>query len=72
MREAFPSQSTGAELTSGLIDQQHHFEVRSEINQGGIIFGDGIETDYIAFNWGMKASFGIAENKLKLVMPINS
>jgi len=71
VREAFPSQATGTELTAGPIDMQHRFEIRSEINEGGIIFGDGIETDYLPFNWGMRATFAIAKNKLELVNPIN-
>ena len=67
VREAFPSKATGTELTSGLIDAGHVLEIRSENNEGGVIFGDGIEADYLTFNWGMGASFSIAPNKLALV-----
>lgn len=45
VREAFPSRATGTRLTSGLIDTGHPLEIRSENNEGGVIFGDGIEAD---------------------------
>ena len=69
VREAFPSRATGTRYTSGLIDTGHALEIRSENNEGGVIFGDGIEADYLPFNWGMRATFGIARNKLALVQP---
>ena len=69
VREAFPSRATGTRLTSGLIDSGHPLEIRSENNEGGVIFGDGIEADYLPFNWGMRASFGVARNKLAMVKP---
>jgi len=50
VREAFPSIATGTSLTSGLIDEKSTLEICSENNDGGVIFGDGIETDYLAFN----------------------
>lgn len=69
VREAFPSQVTGTSLTSGLIDPDGTLEIRSENNEGGVIFGDGIETDYLSFNWGMRARFNVAGNKLAMVLP---
>lgn len=67
VREAFPSVVTGTGLTSGLIDAGHELHIRSENNDGGVIFGDGMEQDFLAFNWGAVARFGVAENKLALV-----
>jgi NAD kinase len=69
VREAFPSVSTGTNVTSGLILKNQTLTIRSELNEGGVIFGDGIESDYLPFNWGMNASFTVAENKLALVRP---
>jgi NAD kinase len=69
VREAFPSRATGTQYTSGLIDTRHSLEIRSENNEGGVIFGDGIEADYLPFNWGMRATFSIADNKLAMVQP---
>lgn len=70
VREAFPSVATGTSLTSGLIEQGQSLEIQSELNEGGVIFGDGIEADYLAFNWGMRATFSVAANKLALVLPL--
>lgn len=67
VREAFPSVATGTHMTSGLIKKGQSLDIRSEINDGGVIFGDGIEVDYLPFNWGMRATFSVAENKLSLV-----
>jgi len=69
VREAFPSVATGISLTSGLINKGQSLEIRSELNEGGVIFGDGIEADYLSFNWGMRATFTVAENKLSMVQP---
>ena len=67
VREAFPSVSTGTTVTSGVIQKNETLKIRSELNEGGVIFGDGIESDYLPFNWGMNASFTVADNKLALV-----
>jgi NAD kinase len=72
VREAFPSVSTCTKLTSGLINSESVLEIRSENNEGGVIFGDGIEADYLPFNWGMRAEFKIATNKLSMIRPIGS
>jgi hypothetical protein len=69
VREAFPSVATGTDLTSGLIHEQDQLRIRSENNEGGVIFGDGIESDYLPFNWGVQAQLGLAEQKLALAQP---
>jgi NAD kinase len=69
VREAFPSISSGTNVTSGLINKNQTLIIISEINEGGVIFGDGIEADYLPFNWGSNASFTVADNKLALVRP---
>ncbi len=67
VREAFPSVATGTDLCEGLIREGAHLTVISEMNEGGVLFGDGIEEDRITFNWGMKVRLQIAEVKLQLV-----
>lgn len=69
VREAFSSISTDTRLTSGIINSKRTLEIRSENNEGGVIFGDGMESDYLSFNWGMRAKFNIASNKLTMVKP---
>jgi hypothetical protein len=48
------------------VTQAAHLDVTSELNEGGVIFGDGIEADYLAFGWGMTAQIGVAETCLRL------
>jgi len=69
VREAFPSNATGTSISSGLITDQEQLRVRSEMNEGGVIFGDGIEADYLEFNWGVQAGIRVAQQTLELVMP---
>lgn len=67
VREAFPSVATGTAITSGRLLEHETLRVRSEMNEDGVIFGDGIETDYLDFNWGRQVSVGIAKTTLELV-----
>lgn len=67
VREAFPSISTGTELSEGRLDQGAALEVVSEMNAGGVIFGDGIEADRIEFSWGRRARIELASTQLKLL-----
>jgi len=67
VREAFPSRATGTNLTDGSIRKKESLEVVSEMNEDGVIFGDGIEDDRIDFRWGMRAQVRVAESRLHLV-----
>lgn len=67
VREAFPSIATGTTLTDGLIGKGTALEIVSEMNNGGVIFGDGVEDDCIAFAWGQKAVLSTAQLRLNLV-----
>lgn len=67
VREAFPSVSTGTSLDFGCIENGQSIEVRSEMNEGGVIFGDGIEDDRIAFDWGRRVMICRSDSRLRLV-----
>ncbi len=67
VREAFPSGVTGTDLTEGLVDPDGQLQVVSEINEGGVIFGDGIESDHLVFDWGQTVTVRTASRKLQLV-----
>ena len=69
VREAFPSVSTGTAITDGSLAGDEVLEVTSEMNDGGVVFGDGIEADYLAFDWGMRLLVGVASKTLELVTP---
>jgi hypothetical protein len=42
-------------------------EVISQMPQDGVIFSDGVETDYLAFDSGAIASISVADEKARLV-----
>jgi len=65
-REAFPSGATGTEITCGLIESGDELSVISELDEGGVIFGDGIETDHLDFRWGQSLRVQVASSRLSL------
>ena len=67
VREAFPSRSTGASLTEGLVPAGQAIEVVSEMNDQGVVFGDGIEADRLPFPWGARATVKVANEHLLLL-----
>ena len=67
VREAFPSISTGTDITEGRLGDDGALTITSEMNDGGVIFGDGIEEDRIEFDWGMTARVGVSSRCLRLV-----
>src|SRR5262249_25520066 len=68
VREPFPSVATGTRVTEGALDAQDQLLVTSEMNEGGVIFGDGIEKDRIDFEWGRCAKLRLASIQLRLAL----
>ena len=66
VREAWPSRWTQRSLTEGCFGQEDCLEISSEMNEDGVIFGDGIEADRLDFTWGMRVRIRIAERRLRL------
>jgi len=67
VREAWPSVATGASLTEGRIEAAEALLVSSEMDDGGVVFGDGIEADNLEFSWGRQLAVGVAQERLRLV-----
>lgn len=67
VREAWPSPTSGATLTEGRVEASEQLLITSQMNEGGVIFGDGIEADHLAFNWGQTAAVRVASNRLRLL-----
>lgn len=66
VREPFPSVATGTSLRAGKLVEAP-LAVTSRMNDGGVIFADGIEQDFLAFDWGRGVTLGPAAQTLHLV-----
>lgn len=66
VREAFPSVATGTNITFGLIEQENVLTVISEMNEGGVVFGDGIEDDHLDFAWGQTLLVQVSKSSLSM------
>ena len=69
VREPFVTRVTAASLTYGEIGPGQTLEIISQMPQNGVIFSDGVESDFLRFDSGAIASITIAEKKASLVCP---
>lgn len=67
VREAWPSPSTGAELTEGLVGANQELKVLVR-GESLVVFGDGMEGDRIGLAWGQTVSIAPAARTLRLVV----
>ena len=67
VREPFPSNTTGASLVTGCVDRTHRLSVTSLTPENGVIFSDGVESDYLEFVSGVRAEIGVADRAGNLV-----
>jgi NAD kinase len=67
VREPFVSRTSRATLVFGQIRQQQEMIITSHMPDYGVIFSDGIESDYLAFNSGAIARIRVAGRKAHLV-----
>jgi hypothetical protein len=67
VREAFPSRSTGVNIQEGLVTSNRPLTLHSEMDDGGVIFGDGIEQDRLEFPWGARLEVRCASQALRLM-----
>jgi len=68
VREAWPSVATGTRITEGNLLPGEILKVTSEMNSAGVIFGDGIEDDFLRFDWGTTAEVRLAGRRLEMVI----
>jgi len=68
VREPFPSKTTQASLVFGRITAQQPLVLVSLMPEGGVIFSDGVEQDFLEFRSGTRASVGLADKKGCLVI----
>lgn len=67
VREAWPSPTTGAALTGGLLAPETELRVLVQ-SETLTVFGDGIEGDRLAPAWGQTVTFSAARRTLTLVV----
>src|SRR5262249_20481371 len=68
VREPFPSKSSSATLVFGKITNSRPLKLVSQTPEVGVIFSDGIESDFLVFNSGTQATITVAEKKGHLVV----
>jgi NAD kinase len=72
VREPFVSRHSAATLISGLLAAGNELVIESRMPSGGVIFGDGVEADFLEFNSGAMAHIHAAPQRARLVVPSRS
>lgn len=68
VREPFPSKASTAELVYGSVTARQPLRLRSRMPESGVIFSDGMESDYLRFTAGMEATITVAARRGRLVV----
>jgi len=68
VREPFVSKTSQANIIAGQVFFGEVLTIESFMPQNGIIFSDGIQSDYLEFNSGAIAEIGVAKEKAILVI----
>lgn len=68
VREPFPSVTSKTDIVFGKVTQEKPLKVLSQMPENGVIFSDGIESDFVQFNSGIEATITLAEKKGRLVV----
>ena len=68
VREPFVSKTSSAEIVSGFVTPESPLVIESEMADGGVIFSDGVEADFLPFNSGAIATINLAKKKTQLVV----
>lgn len=67
VREPFPSRHSQAKLVMGQVKPKHPLILRSQMAEHGVIFSDGMHSDYLQFNAGIQATIQVAATQGQLV-----
>ena len=68
VREPYPSKWTSANMVFGKIEGHSLLKIQSLMPENGVIFSDGMESDYLHFNSGSEATISVAGHKGRLVV----
>lgn len=69
VREPFASRTTRASMVFGRVEPGARIEVESMMAAEGVIFSDGVESDFCAFPSGRVATIAAAPERAQLVVP---
>lgn len=67
VREPFPSNTSQTSLVFGQLGSGEMLRLTSHMPGGGVIFSDGIESDFLQFNSGSIAEIRVASRKAHLI-----
>ncbi|MCP4702191.1 MAG: sugar kinase [Gammaproteobacteria bacterium] len=67
VREPWPSKTSAADITFGKLTPDKPLILASHMPENGVIFSDGIESDFLQFNSGTEATISLADKKGQLV-----
>jgi NAD kinase len=68
VREPFISRHSAASMVGGFVSSETELVVESRMPSGGVIFSDGVEEDFLAFNAGTTARVRPAAQRARLVV----
>lgn len=72
VREPFQSKHSQAQLVAGVLDEGQELVIESLMPSDGVIFSDGIESDFLQFTSGTIARIGVAKQKARVGHPVIS
>jgi hypothetical protein len=68
VREPFPSKTTGTTLVFGKVSAGEPLCIESLMGENGVIFSDGMGSDFLAFNSGTEAVITLADRRGHIVV----
>jgi len=68
VREPFLSKTSKTDIAYGIITNESTLKIESNMPNNGVIFSDGIESDFLNFNSGSIVEIGISNEKANLVV----
>ncbi len=70
VREPFVSKTSAANMVCGYVTRDAPLVLHSEMPDAGVIFSDGVESDFLAFNAGAVATIALSKRRTQLVIGV--
>jgi hypothetical protein len=68
VREPFRSKHSSTGLVAGFLDEGNELVIGSQMPSSGVIFSDGVESDFLEFGSGTIARFTVSKQRARLVV----